>query len=152
MKKFRFDLEPVRALREQAEKRAQEELAHELAAHARIEAALGAVAQELEAVRRAGVPTPGVPVAAADLAGRDAYLARRERDRQETERRLDDHGRVVELRRSMLEQSARERESVERLKQRALGRYLRAADKEQEALADEVATTAYSRRLRADSR
>ena len=148
MKKFRFDLEPVRALREQAEKRAQEDLARELAMHAQLEAALAAVEQVVEAVRRAGAPTPGVAVPAADLATWDAYLVRRERDRRETERRLGEHGQVVDLHRTLLAQTARERESVERLKQRALARHLHAVGKEQEALADEVATTAYSRRLR----
>ena len=122
MLRFSFRLESVRRLREHAETQAKERLAAELAASEARARDLRQAEDALQAAVSADAFAAG-PVRAEDLASREAFLERRRKEREEAARlRQVQEERVAAEARS-LEEAARERAVIERLKHRQLAGY-----------------------------
>jgi len=135
MQRFTFKLESVRALREQVEKQAQEALAHELAADAARRAELERAGARLDEATRAGTPET---VSGPDLAARQAFVERLERERLDAHASVARQEREVALRRLGLERAAREREALERLKRRRLAAHRLVSARAEEATLSEI--------------
>jgi flagellar export protein FliJ len=146
MAAFTFKLEPVRALREQEERRAQEDLARELALAAAHHAAVASAAGAVDEARRAFVAAGrGGELTPQELVARQAFLERREREQRRALLESELQAQQVELRRSSLEHAAREREVLERAKQRARDDHVRAELKVEEEALGEIALTLHRR-------
>lgn len=148
MAAFRFKLESVRSLREQEERRAQEQLAAELARAAAASASVSSAAERVAQARGAflrcgdgGVLTPQ------ELVARQAFLERREREQRSAEHDAELQEHQVELRRSFLERAARDREVLERAKERARAAHEGAAARAAEEALGEIALSAHRRRV-----
>jgi flagellar FliJ protein len=125
MQRFIFTLEPVRALREQAERQAQEALARELLLQQARRAQLQEAARRTALARRraaAGSRTSG-----RDLQSQQAYLERTERDEASARDVLARQEQVVADERGRLLAAAQEREAMERLKRRRRAEHARDA-------------------------
>ena len=146
---FTFKLERVRALRERKEELAKEELAASLAIRLRGEAMLRAAAENVEQARGVQRSAVGAAMSAADLAAAQAYLERTEREVESASLDLDRQDAEVESRRMALQNAAREREVLERLKERRRTEHLREAERREGALLDEMAITMHRREGRA---
>jgi flagellar protein FliJ len=117
-KSFTFNLEPVRALREQVEHQAQEKLATELALQARRESALHDASRRAAAALHARTPSHGSTVTGHELQAREAFVARTENERDAARQQLAASAQQVETSRGRLVEAGREREVLERLKRR----------------------------------
>ena len=143
---FTFRLERVRDLRERAEEHAREELARELALRMRGAALLLEATHAVTAARDTGSGVFGrFGATGADMLAAQAYMERAERDRREAALDLDRQDAEVDARRSALQSAAREREVLERLKQRKQAEYRREAGRREGALLDEMAITMFRR-------
>jgi flagellar protein FliJ len=142
---FTFKLERVRALRERKEELAKEELAASLALRLRGEAMLQAAAESVEQARGLQRAAAGVAMTAQELQAAQAYLERTERERQSAELDLDRRDAEVDARRTALQGAAREREVLERLKERRRGEHRREADRREGAVLDEMAINMHRR-------
>jgi flagellar FliJ protein len=136
---FTFKLERVRALREQTEVHAKEELAASLALRLKGEAMLTAAAENVDGAIRSQRATAGTPLSGQDLQAAQAYLERAERERESASLALHRTDAEVEARRSMLQLAAREREVLERLKERRRVEHVRDSDRREGAALDEMA-------------
>jgi flagellar protein FliJ len=142
---FTFKLERVRALRERKEELAKEELAASLAIRLRGEAMLRAAAEHVEQARGVQRAAAGHAMTVADLQAAQAYLERTERERQSASLDLSRQDAEVEARRMALQNAAREREVLERLKTRRRTEHVREAGRREGALLDEMAITMHRR-------
>jgi flagellar FliJ protein len=116
---FTFRLERVRSIRERVEDQAREDLAASLALRLKGEAMLRAAESELDEARRARLSTgTGAPAAGVDLVAAQAYMEHAERRRQARMLDLDRCDAEVETRRTALLQAAKDRQALERLKER----------------------------------
>jgi flagellar protein FliJ len=114
---FNFRLERIRSVRERAEDQAREDLAASLALRLRGEGMLKAAEAELEEARRSRRSTGSHAVATGvDLVSAQAYVEHAERRRQARLLDLDRCDAEVETRRYALVEAARERQALERLK------------------------------------
>jgi flagellar FliJ protein len=145
MTRFEFRLESLRALREQAEQRAREELARELARKAEHEAALIAAEERLRVARGSGPLAAGTALAAHELVSFQAYVERRERERLAAVERVSLQEREVGARRRELEHAARERELLERLKSRRAVEHAREVARVEESALGELGLAAHRR-------
>ena len=136
---FTFKLERVRALREQTEERAKEELAASLALRLRGEAMLTAASESVDAARNTQRETATSPVSGQDLQAAQAYLERVERERESAAIAMYRTDAEVEARCNLLQTAAREREVLERLKERRRAEHKREADRAEGAALDEMA-------------
>ncbi|HEY1597304.1 MAG TPA: flagellar export protein FliJ [Thermoleophilaceae bacterium] len=143
---FTFKLERVRALRERKEDLAKEELAASLALRLRGEAMLQAAVESVEQARGAQRGGSGAPMTAQDLQAAQAYLERTEREHEFASLNLDRQDAEVDMRRSALQNAARERQVLERLKERRRTEHRREADRREGVLLDEMAITMHRRR------
>jgi flagellar FliJ protein len=116
---FTFRLERVRTLRERAEERAREELATELRARMRGATLLHEATEAVGAARAAGRDTVTASrVSATNLMAAQAFLERTERERAEAALDLDRQDAEVAARRHTLAAAARDRQAIDRLKER----------------------------------
>jgi flagellar FliJ protein len=143
---FTFKLERVRALRERKEELAKEELAASLAVRLRGEAMLQAAVESVEQARGLQRSAAGAPMSAQDLQAAQLYLERTERERESASLHLDRQDAEVDARRNLLQNAARDREVLERLKTRKRDEHRREADRREGALLDEMAITMHRRR------
>jgi flagellar protein FliJ len=118
MRRFRFKLEAVRRLREQAETSAKEAYARELALGRTREAALREADARLAAARAAQASPAVRPLDGADLRTQQAFLERRELEQAITALDSTTQADRIEAGRRLLSLAARNREAVERLKKR----------------------------------
>jgi flagellar FliJ protein len=140
MKRFSFRLESVRALREQAEEQAKAELGRELA----LEAALrGRVDDAVIRLRQAAVSGNGNGF---DFAARQAYIERCERDIVAARHALAQGTMRVAQRRAQLAEAARERETLERLKNRHRDEHDAEGRRAEEAVLSEVGLSMFRSR------
>jgi flagellar FliJ protein len=141
-----FRLERVRGLRERAEDEAREAYARTLQHHARGAAELARAAERVGGARGAHRAALGGPVAAAELLAHQAFLERTERAEQAAE--LEAHRRDAELEAAAgtLRHAARERQVLERLKERQLAAHRREAERREAAALDELALAVHRRR------
>jgi flagellar FliJ protein len=116
---FTFRLERVRTLRERAEERAKEDLANELRLRVRAEAILREAAHAVGQARVAGRNSVTADrTSAVNLMAAQAHLERAERVRREAALDLDRQDAEVDARRAALAEAARERQAIEKLKDR----------------------------------
>jgi flagellar FliJ protein len=142
---FTFKLERVRALRERKEDLAKEELAASLALRLRGEAMLQAAVENLEQARGVQRAATGAPMTAQDFQAAQAYLERTERERESASLHLDRQDAEVDSRRTALQNAAREREVLERLKQRRREEHRREAARREGVALDEMAINIHRR-------
>ena len=143
---FNFKLERVRALREQFEDLAKEELAASLSLRLEGEAMLEAAAElhsEAQNARRETVA--GHNVTGDELVALQAYLERTERAREAAALELDRRDAEVDARRTALQAAARNRQVLDRLKERQKLDHLRATERQEGAALDEMALTIHRR-------
>lgn len=112
-RRFIFTLEPLRAVRQHAELMAMQELARELDRAAAIQRELEAAQTRMAGARAAAVPAP--VTTAAELASRQSYLERVERELEESRLRDSVQAASVEESRTRVQDAARERETLDRV-------------------------------------
>lgn len=143
---FNFRLERVRALRERAEEQAREQLASSLAIRLKGEAMLRAASADHHEAQETRRKSSGSHVSGADLMAAQAYIERTQRAREAAALELDRRDAEVDASRSMLTEKARDREVLERLKQRKRVDHDRESERREGVLLDEMATIAAHRR------
>jgi flagellar FliJ protein len=116
---FRFRLERIRSVRERVEDQAREDLAASLAVRLKGEGMLRAAEAELASAQEKRRMT-GTEIAASgvDLVTAQAYVEHAERRREARMLDLDRCDAEVEARREALLQAAKDRQALERLKER----------------------------------
>lgn len=146
MTSFRFPLERLRALRERGEELAKQELAGALHRQARCAERLRAMGDEVTgafATQRAAAA--GGSSSAADLLAAQAYLERMEQAHEAGQLDLDRHDAEVGARVDALREAARQRQALERLKERRRADHDRAVARAEGAVLDEIASTQHRR-------
>jgi flagellar FliJ protein len=143
---FRFRLEPVRQLREQAEDAAKEDLATAMAERRRQEELRAVAEQRLDGARDSSRVTAGAAIDISAIAAHQAFIERSEREAQAAELELHRHEAEVSARRSALEHAAQERQVLEKLRDKQSRAHSVAAEKAEAAMLDELATTGHRRR------
>ena len=141
---YKFRLERVRALRERREDDAKAELAGAMMRRAQCEEQLAAAAERIAGARRAQV-TVGSS-SASDLIARQAYLERVEAAHRSTAENLRRHDTDVDNHRELLGHAARERQTLERLKEKGLAAHVRESARIEGVLLDEIAINGYRRK------
>ena len=115
---FRFRLERVRALRERREDLAKQDLATSLADHLRAEQEHSAAEDRIADARTAQLDATKSTSDVTDLLAHQAYMERAESDRRATRHDLDCREVEVANRRDVLRCASRDRQALERLKER----------------------------------
>ena len=144
---FRFRLERVRALRERREDAAKQELAGAMLRHRRCEDEVEASAGRLANARAAQVDATRIVSSATDMLARQAYLERTERAHQATRQDLQRHELELAAQRAALTEAARERQTLERLKQRRRADHEREMARREGLVLDEIAINGFRRRM-----
>jgi len=143
---FTFRLERVRTMRERAEERAKEDLANELRLRMRGEALLKQATSAVATARRAGLDTVRADrTTSSDLLAAQAYLERAERHRREAALDLDRQDAEVDARRKVLAAAARDRQAIEKLKERQHADHNAEWARKAQGALDEVALTMHRR-------
>jgi flagellar FliJ protein len=142
---FNFRLERVRALRERFEDQAREELAASLSVRLKGEAMLHAASESYQDAQETRRQTAAVEVSGQDLRASQAYIERTSRLRQAAELELDRRDAEVDARRSALLAAARDRQVLERLKERRLADHKRESDRVEAGQLDEIAIISHRR-------
>jgi flagellar FliJ protein len=142
---FRFRLERVRALRERREDEAKEALAGAMVQHQRCADALAHAAERLEQARAAQLETVSTPLSATDLIARQAYLEKAEKVHQAGRRELYRHELELTRRRDALTEAAKERQALERLKDRRRRDHEKEAARLEGLALDEIAINGFRR-------
>ena len=143
---FRFRLERVRALRERHEDAAKQELAGAMLRHRRCEDEVEAAAARLAGARAAQVDATRVTSSATDMLARQAYLERAERAHQATRQDLQRHEAELAQRREALVHAARDRQTLERLKEHRRADHEREVARREGLILDEIAINGFRRR------
>jgi flagellar export protein FliJ len=144
MKRFTFRLESLRALREQAEEQAKLRLAHELAAEAAERERLVAAASRLSQARaQAGDEA----TSGEELAARQAFVERCERDVTSVAASLTLRRQAVQAAREALADAAHEREALERLRERKLAGHALEERRAEAVTLDEIGLAAFGRKV-----
>jgi flagellar FliJ protein len=143
---FTFRLERVRTLRERAEERAKEELAHELRLRLLGEAMLREATHAVGQARSVGRDTvSGDRTSSIDLLAAQAYLERAERSRREAALDLHRQDAEVDARRVLLAAAARERQAIDKLKDRQRADHEREWARRSQNQLDELALAVHRR-------
>ena len=143
---FTFRLERVRAVRVRVEDQAKEDLAASMTHRLNGEAMLRAATDELDSARETRVETLTSGVASGnDILAAQAYLERTQRMREARALELDRRDTEVAARRAALTAAARERQVLERLKDRRREDHRREAQRKEGAALDELALGVHRR-------
>jgi len=142
---FRFHLERLRALRERGEDLAKQELAGALSRRHSCADRLRAMGEELASGFAARRAAAGGPASPHELLAHQAYLERVAQARAAGELDLDHHEAEVEARQDALREAARERQVLERLKERRRADHVRAEARAEGATLDEIALVQHRR-------
>lgn len=142
---FRFRLERVRELRERHEELAKQALAVSLADHFRAEKAHREAEERIAHARAAQLDAALSSSNVTDLLAHQAYLERTETARRATGQDLE--CRAVDLadKRDALRRAARDRQALERLKERRRSEYLQEAARLEGLDLDEIAINNFRR-------
>ena len=143
---FRFRLERVRELRERREDEAKRALAAAMADHVRAEEELRAAERRIESARAAQLDATRASNSGTDLVARQAYLERTETAAELSQNDFHATGAAVEDRRDALTQAARDRQALERLKERRQAEHVREAARVESIALDEIAINSFRRR------
>jgi len=147
MPRFRFTLEAVRELREQAETSAKESLARELALSHDCDQQVEQARLHLVEARGALSLVPNKPVTAADLNARRNYLERRELESAIAALNASNQADRVDAGRKVLELAAKELEAVENVKRRRRREYEQSIERAELRLLDDLGLRIHSRPL-----
>jgi flagellar protein FliJ len=145
---FRFRLERIRALRQRKENLARLELARAISERAGSEDRLRRVEAHLERAhsdQRHAVAGDAASATAAELLARQAFVEHVEAQRTMGMRDLERHDADVAVRGAQLGHASREREILERLKERRRSEYEREVGRREGALLDEIALEGHRR-------
>jgi flagellar protein FliJ len=142
---FNFRLERVRALRESFEDQAREELAASLSVRLKGEAMLRAASDTYVRAQDTRRHSATLEVTGHDLIASQAYIERTSRMREAAELELDRREAEVDARRTALLAAARERQVLERLKERRKADHRRESERVEGALLDEMAISSHRR-------
>jgi flagellar FliJ protein len=142
---FRFPLERLRALRERGEDLAKQELAGALSRRTSCADRLRAMSEELTGAFAAQRSAASAPLSGQDLLAQQAYLERIAQAHVAGELDLDRHEAEVAARRDALVEAARDRQALERLKERRRADHARAAARAESATLDEIALVQHRR-------
>jgi flagellar FliJ protein len=142
---FTFGLERVRELREHAESQAKEELAASLNQRVRGAAMLAQASEELASAASAGRPAEGARQNAAALVAHERWMLALRREQETKALSLDRLEAEVDARRSALGDASREREVLERLKERRRVEHNAELLRREGVELDELALTMYVR-------
>lgn len=146
MTPFRFPLERLRALRERGEDLAKQELAGALTRRAHCAERLRAMGEEVaDAFAAQRATAAGGAASPHELAAHQAYLERMEQVREAGRLDLDRHEAEVDARRDALREAARQRQALERLKERRRADHDRAMARVEGAVLDEIALSQHRR-------
>jgi flagellar export protein FliJ len=113
-RKFQFRLEPIRGLRRDAEQSVMKELAGELNAAETLRSAV----KLAEARLRQAQLAPNEPLSARELAGRQHFVERLERERLDAQSRLERQESHVETARLRLTEATRKRRMLDHVEGR----------------------------------
>jgi flagellar export protein FliJ len=133
--RFHFKLDSVRTVRKHSESLALQALATELAEAGELELRLGAAERRLAAAHEEGSGSLG----ALELAQRQLYRERVERELADARMRAGIQARAVQHARDQLDVAAREREVLDRLEERRRGEHAQELDRAERLAADEIA-------------
>jgi flagellar FliJ protein len=142
---FVFRLERIRSLRERAEERAREDLAHELRLRLRGEAMLLEATEAASAATQTGRDAVMSRASGRDLIAAQAYIERAERNRREAAIDLDRQEAEVAARRAALQNAARERQVMDKLKERKQADHNAEWARKSQGALDEVALSVHRR-------
>ncbi len=142
---FTFRLERVKTLRERAEARAQEDLAHELRLRLRGEAMLREATHAVSAATQAGRDAVLARPSGMDLIAAQAFMERAERDRRERALDLDRQEAEVAARRDALQAAARDRQVMDKLEERQRADHNKAWARRAQGALDEIALGVHRR-------
>jgi flagellar FliJ protein len=144
---FRFRLERVRALRERREDLARQALAQALDRRSDSRTHLEQVEADLEQAqtRQREATGPAATATAAELVARQAFVEHVETQRLAGLRELERHDGEVSDRDIELGQAAREREMLERLKERQRTEHHREFERQESGALDEIALDRFRR-------
>jgi flagellar FliJ protein len=142
---FVFRLERIRSLRQRAEERAREDLAHELRLRLRGEAMLLEATEAASAATQTGRDAVMSRSSGMDLIAAQAYIERAERDRREAALDLDRQDAEVAARREALQAAARERKVMDKLEERQRADHEREWARKAQGALDEVALGVHRR-------
>jgi flagellar protein FliJ len=142
---FNFRLERVRALRESFEDQAKEELAASLSVRLKGEAMLRAASESFTHAQATRRDSAALELTGQDLLAAQAYIERTARARQAAELEVDRSDAEVDARRTALLAAARERQVLERLKERRKADHRRESDRVEGALLDEMGIASHRR-------
>ena len=142
---FTFRLERVKTLRERAEARAQEDLARELSLRLRGEAMLREATYAASAATQAGRDAVQARTSGTDLIAAQAFIERAERTRREAALDLDRQDAEVAARRTALQAAARDRQVLDKLKERQKADHDAHWARVAQGALDEVALTMHRR-------
>ena len=148
-KTFTFGLERVRELREHAESQAKEELAASLNQRVRGAAMLAQASDELASAAASGRPAEGATRNAADLLAHERWMQALRREQETKALSLDRLDAEVDARRSALGDASRDREVLERLKDRQRQAHKAELARREGAELDELALNMYVRQAAA---
>ncbi len=142
---FRFRLERVRELRERREDEAKRALAGAIAEHFRAEEELHAAERRIARAREAQLNAALSHRSATDLLAHQAYLERTESARQASRHHLDQREHELADSRNAFSKAARDRQALERLKERRRAEFQREAARIESMLLDEIAINNFRR-------
>jgi flagellar FliJ protein len=142
---FVFRLERVRSLRERAEERAREDLAHELRLRLRGEAMLLEATEAASAATQTGRDAVTSRATGMDLIAAQAYIERAERTKREAALDLDRQDAEVAARRAALQTAARDRQVMDKLEQRQRADHNAEWARKAQGALDEVALSVHRR-------
>jgi flagellar FliJ protein len=142
---FRFRLERVRALRERHEDAAKEALAGAMVQHRRCADAVALAAEQVAQARTAQLEAASTSISATELVARQAYLEKAEKVHQAGRRELYRHEMELNRRRDALTEAAKERQALERLKERRRRDHEKEAARLEGLVLDEIAINGFRR-------
>ncbi len=142
---FRFRLERVRALRERREDLARQALAKAIVERSSSQDRLSTIEAHLERARSEQRLTGAATVSAAELQARQTFVEHVESQRLAGARELARHEHLVADRDADLGRAAREREMLERLKERHRAEHRRAVQRVEGNALDEIAIDRFRR-------
>ncbi len=142
---FRFRLERVRSLRERREDKAKHALAAAMADHHRGEQELERAEQRVAGAQAHQRTAGEVPASGRDLIARQAYLERTEQARHASRDDLAKHELELKDRRDALTIAARDRQALERLKERRREEHNREVERVEGQTLDEIAINNFRR-------
>lgn len=142
---FTFRLERVRTLRERAEERAREALSAELRNRAEGEAHLRAATEAVGAAREYGRVAPGERTSVTDLVTAQNLLETAERRRAEAAIELARREAEVNVKRQELAVAARDRQAIDKLKERRKAEHEAEWARRSQNMLDELALAVHRR-------